>query len=89
MFWSAKLKGWCFNDGDNPACEMLPEEMRTFMVRIDGRCLTPAEVDARIATARKDALKEAADLCDQLDEHGGGICAIAIREMVDQEKTND
>ena len=45
--------------------------------------LTPAEVDACIATARKDALEEAADLCDQLSEHTPGICAIAIREMAD------
>jgi hypothetical protein len=29
-----------------------------------GPCLTPAEVDARIATARKDALEEAARVAD-------------------------
>lgn len=54
MFWSAKLKGWCFNDGDNPACEMLPEEMQSFMVRIDGPCHTPAEVAAQVEAARRE-----------------------------------
>jgi hypothetical protein len=47
-----------------------------------GRIVTLAEVDARI----KEALLEAADLCDQLSEHTGGICAIAIREMADPAK---
>jgi hypothetical protein len=45
--------------------------------------LTPAEGDARVM----EALLEAADLCDQLSEHTGGICAIAIREMADPAKS--
>jgi hypothetical protein len=44
--------------------------------------LSPAEVEARV----KEVLLEAADLCDQLSEHTGGICAIAIREMADPAK---
>ncbi len=45
--------------------------------------LTPAEVADLVAKAKRDALEEAADLCDQLDEYGGGICAIAIRGMAE------
>ena len=37
-----------------------------------------------VAETKRDALREAADLCDQLSEQTGGICAIAIREMADE-----
>ena len=37
-----------------------------------------------VAETKRDALREAADLCDQLSEHTPGICAIAIREMADE-----
>ena len=45
-----------------------------------------AAIGQMIQQARRDALEEAADLCDQLNEHGGGICAIAIREIAEPAK---
>jgi hypothetical protein len=45
---------WAESEGDGQ-----PEDMATWY-RYLGPCLTPAEVEARIATARKDALEEAA-----------------------------
>ena len=43
---------------------------------------------AALATARLEGMKEAADLCDDLPDHQGGICAIAIRTMIDEEDKN-
>ena len=40
---------------------------------------------AELATARRDGMEEAADLCDELNDYMGGICAIAIRTMIDEE----
>jgi hypothetical protein len=57
-----------------------PKDFATYA--LIGPVLTPAEVEARV----KEVLLEAADLCDQLSEHTGGICAIAIREMADPAK---
>lgn len=44
-----------------------------------------ARLRAALATARREGMKEAADLCDDLPDHQGGICAIAIRMMIDEE----
>jgi hypothetical protein len=40
---------------------------------------------AALAIARREGMEEAADLCDDLPDHQGGICAIAIRMMIDEE----
>ena len=40
---------------------------------------------AELDTALRDGMKEAASLCDELPNHQGGICAIAIRMMIDEE----
>jgi len=45
-----------------------------------------AKIGQMIQQAKRDALEEAADVCDQLSEHTGGICAIAIRQMADPAK---
>lgn len=38
-----------------------------------------------VATARREGMGASADLCDDLPDHQGGICAIAIRMMIDEE----
>jgi hypothetical protein len=48
-----------------------------------------AALERLIKQEKRKALLEAADLCDQLDEHGGGICAIAIREMAHEGEGNE
>ena len=40
---------------------------------------------AELATARREGMGASADLCDDLPDHQGGICAIAIRMMIDEE----
>jgi hypothetical protein len=40
---------------------------------------------AALAIARREGMEQAADLCDDLPDHQGGICAIAIRMMIDEE----
>lgn len=44
-----------------------------------------ARLRAALATARREGMEQAADLCDDLPDHQGGICAIAIRMMIDEE----
>ncbi len=71
-----------------PAFTPAEEEARVkeAEAKIAAGCLisNAAEVADLVAKARRDALREAADLCDQLSEHTPGICAIAIREMADE-----
>jgi hypothetical protein len=75
--WMAPIK-----DGEEPhdaLLRLLEFEQRAFN--------DPAVSDSAaylVAETKRDALREAADLCDQLSEHTPGICAIAIREMADE-----
>jgi hypothetical protein len=75
--WMAPIK-----DGEEPhdaLLRLLEFEQRAFN--------DPAVSDSAaylVAESKRDALREAADLCDQLSEHTPGICAIAIREMADE-----
>jgi len=75
--WMAPIK-----DGEEPhdaLLRLLEFEQRSFN--------DPAVSDSAaylVAETKRDALREAADLCDQLSEHTPGICAIAIREMADE-----
>lgn len=50
---------------------------------------TAAAMERFIKQEKHDAMLEMADLCDDFWEHTPGICAIAIRELVEVEKTND
>jgi hypothetical protein len=47
-----------------------------------GPCLTPAEMDARVKEARRDALEEAAQECDK---RGAATSADAIRALGEKE----
>lgn len=75
--WMAPIK-----DGEEPhdaLLRLLEFEQRAFN--------DPAVSDSAaylVAETKRDALREAADLCDQLSEHTPRICAIAIREMADE-----
>jgi hypothetical protein len=50
---------------------------------------TTAAMERFIKQEKHDAMLEMADLCDEFWEHSPGICAIAIRELVEVEKTHD
>ena len=79
-----RLTSWMapIQDGEEPhdaLLRLLEFEQRAFN--------DPAVSDSAaylVAETKRDALREAADLCDQLSEHTPGICAIAIREMADE-----
>lgn len=42
-----------------------------------------AKVAARVEAAQREGLREAADLCDELHEHTPGVCAAAIRALLE------
>jgi hypothetical protein len=75
--WMAPIK-----DGEEPhdaLLRLLEFEQRAF----NDPAVSESAADL-VAETKANALREAADLCDQLSEHTPGICAIAIREMADQ-----
>ena len=70
-------------DGENPK-----DALRRLVQYEITAALDPAVSQAAadlVATARREGMAEAADLCDDLPDHQGGICAIAIRMMIDEE----
>ncbi len=52
---------------------------------LDKAAVEITRLRAALAIARREGMEEAADLCDDLPDHQGGICAIAIRMMIDEE----
>ncbi len=61
-FWSSGQQLWAGSRNS-----WITPKMLAALFNYAGPCLTPAEVDARIATARKDALEEAARDAEDCD----------------------
>lgn len=77
--WRSASGGWLFHRAQHNV--MPPSDFANWLYH--GPCLTPAEVAAREAAARREGIEAAASRCDTREVGWGGICGYREQEAAD------